>query len=137
MSEILSRVRADLAGHREELMAERERLEGELAQVDNAIDGLERILGAGKPAETREASAVQAKNAAIDREALRHAIVAELQATLPEGLTTVQLAERLAAKWPTGWVTPRRIGANCCQMTELTGDGERWYFVPAGQPDGH
>ncbi|HYF77338.1 MAG TPA: hypothetical protein VD973_09415 [Symbiobacteriaceae bacterium] len=129
MSTALDRLRADLGSHRAELMAEKKQLTAQLEEIERALQGIDQVLGSGgqKP---KSAGTGDWSTANAERDLLRKRMI-EILIGETGGLTSYELLTRIQPDWAGSELSVRRIGSNAANMAELTGDGERWYYVPA------
>jgi hypothetical protein len=130
MNSVLDRLRADLSAHRTDLLAEKKQLMAQLEEIDRALHGIDQVLGSAvqKPKQPAGSGDWAAANA--ERDQLRKRMIDILMSELG-GLTSHELLARIQPDWIGSELSVRRIGTNAANMAELTGDGERWYFVPA------
>lgn len=126
---VLERLRADMVSHRAELVTEEERLTRQLAEIRQAIAGIDQVLGQTK----KESNGTKPESAGLseEKDQLRKRMVEILSQILPDGLTSQELVSRIQPEWTHGELSARRVGNLAARMTELTGDGEKWYYVPA------
>lgn len=136
MTNLLDKFRTDMAAHRAELATEEKRLTAEREQIDRqleeirqALGGIDQLIGQSQRPHVIQRSAPASDNS--ERDALRQRILDVLKSEHPAGLTSYELLTRVQQSWTGSELTARRIGTNAANMPELTGDGQRWYFVPA------